>query len=78
MVQLTLGAHEVAALTTALKSYLGDLHSEIAGTDSFDFREGLKQQEATLQSILGQLEHTGGDAAVQTHTTTDDDRTLVL
>jgi hypothetical protein len=28
---------------------------EIADTDSYDFRQGLKQRKATLQKVLGAL-----------------------
>jgi hypothetical protein len=50
---------EAAALKEILSSYLSDLRMEIADTDSMQFREGLKRQEALLQKLLEQL-----DAAV--------------
>ena len=55
MTQLSLDTESAALLADALRSYLSDLHSEIAGTDNFDFREALKRREQMLSSILHQL-----------------------
>jgi hypothetical protein len=55
MTQLSLDDEAAALLADALRSYLSDLHSEIAGTDNFDFREALKAREQRLNAILGQL-----------------------
>ncbi len=41
MTQLSLDTEGAAVLADALRSYLSDLHSEIAGTDNYDFREAL-------------------------------------
>lgn len=59
MTQLSLGADEAAVLADALRSYLSDLHSEIAGTDNYDFREALKRREQMLLVIVNQIE--GGE-----------------
>ena len=59
MAQITMTQAEAAALKEILSSYLSDLRMEIADTDSMQFREGLKRQEALLQKLLEQL-----DAAV--------------
>ena len=32
-----------------------DLRGEVSGTDSFDYREALKRDEATLRAILSRL-----------------------
>lgn len=56
MTQLSLDAEGAALLADALRSYLSDLHSEIAGTDNFDFREALKRREQMLNGILHQLD----------------------
>ena len=56
MTQLSLDTEGAAVLADALRSYLSDLHSEIAGTDNFDFREALKRREQTLTGILQQLD----------------------
>ena len=39
----------------ALESYLSDLRMEIADTDSYDFRQGLKRRKATLLKVLDAL-----------------------
>ena len=59
MTQLSLDNDDAALLADALRSYLSDLHSEIAGTDNFDFREALKEREQRLNRILGQLPAAG-------------------
>ena len=59
MAQITMTRAEAAALRDILSSYLSDLRMEIADTDSMQFREGLKGQEALLRKLLEQL-----DAAV--------------
>ncbi|MEW5930841.1 MAG: hypothetical protein AB1941_25550 [Gemmatimonadota bacterium] len=57
MAQITLDAEEAEYLATALRSYISDLRMEVAGTDSYDFREALKKQEAVLNHVLEQLGH---------------------
>jgi hypothetical protein len=57
--RITMTQGEAVALREILNSYLSDLRMEIADTDSMQFREGLKRQEALLQKLLVQL-----DAAV--------------
>lgn len=59
MTQLSLDNNDAALLADALRSYLSDLHSEIAGTDNFDYREALKEREQRLNRILGQLPAAG-------------------
>jgi hypothetical protein len=54
--QITLTQAEAAALREMLSSYLSDLRMEVANTDSMQFREGLKSQEALLKNILQQLD----------------------
>ncbi len=55
MAQITLDAEEAQYLARALRSYISDLRMEVAGTDSYDFREALKKQEAVLNHVLEQL-----------------------
>ena len=55
MPQLTLTEEEAAALGDVLSSFLSDLRVEIHHTDQHDFREELKQTEAMLKRVLGQL-----------------------
>jgi hypothetical protein len=54
--QITLTQEEVGALREVLSSYLSDLRMEIADTDSRQFREGLKRQEALLKKLLQQFD----------------------
>ncbi|HEX8455377.1 MAG TPA: hypothetical protein VF647_25080 [Longimicrobium sp.] len=56
MTQLSLDTEGAALLADALRSYLSDLHDEIAGTDNFDFREALKRREQMLNGILHQIQ----------------------
>ncbi|MCG6955489.1 MAG: hypothetical protein LJF04_05800 [Gemmatimonadetes bacterium] len=59
MIQLDLTPDEAEILKDALESYLADLRMEIAGTDSMDFRETLKDTKATLRKIVEALESQG-------------------
>jgi hypothetical protein len=54
--QITLTLEEADMLNKVLKSYVSDLRMEIADTDSMDFREALKGEEAFLKSLMGRLE----------------------
>lgn len=56
MIQIDLTPDEQSELRTALESYLSDLRMEIADTDSYDFRAGLKKRKAALEKVLGELE----------------------
>jgi hypothetical protein len=57
--QVNLDENEVAAVLTAVQSYLSDLRSEINDTDNYDFKQVLKAQEAALTSVITKL---GGSA----------------
>ena len=37
-------------------SYVSDLRMEIADTDKFEFREGLKKREQFLNDVIGRLQ----------------------
>jgi hypothetical protein len=54
--QITFTDEEAAILREALRSYVSDLRMEIADTDSMQFREDLKREEAVLQKLLQQLD----------------------
>lgn len=60
MIQLSLDTERAVVLADALRSYLSDLHSEIAGTDNFDYREALKLREQMLTEILNSLQAAQG------------------
>ena len=51
MAQITLTQEEAAALRMALSSYVSDLWMEIAHTDSWQFRQNLKREEALLRNL---------------------------
>jgi hypothetical protein len=53
--RLELTTTEAAELGTALESYLGELTMEIAGTDSWDFRQALKGRKVILADVLEQV-----------------------
>lgn len=55
MLRIELNPHEAELLEAVLESYLSDLRSEIAHTESSSFREGLKEREALLTSLIGRL-----------------------
>ena len=55
MAQLTLTDQEAATLRRVLEQYVSDLRMEIADTDSMDFRDQLKREEAFLKKLIEQL-----------------------
>ena len=54
--QLMLDNDDTILLRRILKSYLSDLRVEISNTDSFAFRQGLKEDEVHIKSLLGRIE----------------------
>jgi hypothetical protein len=56
MAQITLTQEEAAALRKALGSYVSDLSREISHTDSWQFRQNLKHEEALLKKVMEQLD----------------------
>lgn len=54
--QLELSEGERAVLVDLLRSRLGDLRSEIYSTDSPSFKEGLKERERIIVTLLERLE----------------------
>jgi hypothetical protein len=55
MIRLELALADAQVLKSAIEDYLSDLRMEIAGTDSQDFRDMLKERKAALQRISEQL-----------------------
>jgi hypothetical protein len=55
LLELTEG--QCAELQKLLEGALGDLSSEIAGTDNFEYRQGLRERRATLEAVLYQLDN---------------------
>jgi IS1 family transposase len=56
MVQLEITPDEREILLELLQSCLSDLHSEIAHTDNYDYREMLKNRKHVLQKLAAALE----------------------
>ena len=55
MTRIELADEEAVLLREVCAGALTDLRSEIAHTDSLDFREGLKRKEALIKSLLARL-----------------------
>ena len=56
---LELTRAEVDELRGALGSYLSELRMEIADTDSYDYRQGLKARRTVLSGVLARLDGSG-------------------
>lgn len=52
---LVLKAQERKELRLALRTYVTDLRMEIAQTDQYEFRQGLKAKRAVLEEVLRRL-----------------------
>ena len=55
---LTLQPEEARLLKKILTDHLSDLRMEIANTEDLDLRETLKQNEATIKSLIARLDGT--------------------
>ncbi len=53
--KLDLTPEEADLLATVLDEYLIDLRGEIADTDDYTFRMGLKEKHATLKALLERI-----------------------
>ena len=61
--QIELTDEQSLQLRLLLHDALGDLSAEIADTDNFHFREGLRSRRVALQAVLQQLgDSAGGNA----------------
>ena len=56
VIQLELQPLEAVALKQVLRSYLDDLQTEISHTDTREYRERLKSQQALLEDLLRRIE----------------------
>jgi hypothetical protein len=56
--QLNLSTEEREVLADVLSTYLSNLRYEIADTDDYDYRTGLKEKETILTRIVAALEDT--------------------
>jgi len=59
-VNLELTQEDVAILRDTIRSYLNDLHDEIAHTENFEFREALQGRQQRLNALLERL---GGESS---------------
>ena len=55
MSTLQLAEQDAALLADVIRSYLNDLHDEIAHTENFEFREALQDKQRRLNALLEQL-----------------------
>ncbi|MCC6455702.1 MAG: hypothetical protein IT328_12200 [Caldilineaceae bacterium] len=56
MAQLVFSNEEITTLLQTLQNDQSSLRMEIGGTDSKEFRDGLKATEAVIQGIIEKLE----------------------
>jgi hypothetical protein len=56
MLQIQLSTEEAFLLREILESYLRNLRGEVHHTHSFEYRESLKHEEATLKQLLSRVE----------------------
>ena len=54
--EIELTPDESAALQHALRSYSSDLRMEIVGTDNARFRDELRTERSTLESVIDKLD----------------------
>ena len=54
---LTLQPNEAALVRRILANYLSDLRAEVYKTENFELRQELKDDEATVRSIIERLGH---------------------
>jgi hypothetical protein len=54
---IELNENQCAELQQVLEQTLGDLSTEIADTDNPQYREGLRERRAVLESVLYQLDN---------------------
>jgi hypothetical protein len=55
IVDFAMTPEEAEELRLAIESTLGDLHTEIAHTDRYEFREMLKKRRTILRGVLRRL-----------------------
>jgi hypothetical protein len=51
-----LSSGELQALQQVMRTYLADLRMEIIDTDAPDYKRGLRDERATLETILAKLD----------------------
>lgn len=71
--EIELTPEESAALQQALRVYSSDLRMEIVGTDNPGFRQNLRDERTTLESVIAKL-----DAAAAASERRDDQGRVVV
>jgi hypothetical protein len=56
---VTMTTEESAVVRKALRSYLSDLRAEIVDTDNPEYKRGLREERAALESAVGKLDSAG-------------------
>ncbi len=56
LIRLSLSPEEAVVLDGVLSEFLIELRREIAGTESYEWREGLKYKESLLRGLKAELE----------------------
>jgi len=56
VIRLSLSPEEAVVLDGVLSEFLIELRGEIAGTESYEWREGLKYKESLLRGLQAELE----------------------
>ncbi len=57
--QIDVEPREAVLLRSVLERYLGNLRSEIYKTENATMRDGLKEDEATLKSLIDRIQPAG-------------------
>lgn len=57
--QIDVEPNEAVLLRSVLERYLGNLRSEIYKTENATMRDGLKEDEATLKSLIQRIQPAG-------------------
>jgi hypothetical protein len=71
--EVTLTDEESSALQQALRTYCSDLRMEIVDTDNAEFRRGLRNERAVLESAIAKLD----EAAKHSHERDAEGRVVV-
>lgn len=56
---LSLEPNEAALLKRVLTAHLSDLRAEVYKTENYDWRQGLKQDEAIIKALITRLDEPG-------------------
>jgi hypothetical protein len=60
---ITLEKNEAELLHRVLTNYLGDFRMEISNTENYEWRESMKEDEATIKALIKRLAELGAASA---------------